>query len=444
MVKILFIIGMLLSMALFRANGQKVWSIDDCVNYAVRNNLSIEKKSLQNEINQETYNQSIRSMLPSAGLNSGGGFSFGKSVDPTTYTYVTRQFFSSSYSLGGSIGLFSGFSHLNTVTFNKLNYLAGLEESKQQKNEIAFDALSNYIDVLFYQGLLNISIEQKQLSELNLKLVKVRYQTGLDAKSDLLEMESRMAQEELNVVQSKNYLSAAILTLRQTMNYHEADTLKLDENPALGDVGNVAPTEEDTVISQAMDANPEVKAARLQNQAAEKNLAIARGRLFPSLSMSGGYSTNYAKALDDNNTASFGDQFKHNASQYISFSLSVPLFYGWSNRSQVKKAKLGLLQAKTDLDITKQQLFQEIEKNFNELASLSAEYKQTVKQLEASKLAYEAAEKKLKQGLINAIDFYNSKNLMAKAESDVLRTKLQYELKKRTIDFFIGIPIYSE
>ncbi len=443
MAKFFFILGALFALLRLSAGAQKIWTIEDCVNYAVRHNLNVEKREFQNSLHEETYHQSIRNMLPGAEFSARSGVSFGKTVDPTTYDFVNQQFFSSGYSVGASVGLFDGFSQLNTISYNKLNYLAGQKEYDQQKNDVAFLVLSDYFDVLFYKGLLEIAKEQKELSELNLKKARAMYETGLNSRSDLLEMESRMATEELAVVQTQNYLNTGLLQLKQHMNYTGREELVLTENPGIEEVGSWL-SDADSVYSLALLSNPGLKAAELQKRAAEKNLSIAKGQLYPSLSMSGGYSSNYAKLKGNDEAESFKDQMNNNASQYVTLSLTVPVFYKWSLRSQVKKAKLRLSQAETEVSLAQQQLYQEIERNYNELSALSAEYGQMVKQLEASKLAYQAAEKKLEQGLIGPIDFYDSKNLMAKAESDVLRTKLQYELKKRTIDFFIGIPIYSE
>jgi outer membrane protein TolC len=428
----------------FHVAGQKNWTLNECIDYAVQNNLNLKRSGQQNQINKESYNQSIRDLLPSAGLNAGSGLYFGKSVDPTTNDYVNRQFFSTDYSFGGSVGLFSGFSKINTISFNKLNYLAGLEANKQLKNKIAFQVLSNFFDVLFYHGLLDIANKQKELSELNLKRTKALVKAGLSAKGELLEMESRMAAEQLYVVQTTNSLNSAQLNLKQTMNYKGTDNFSLDENLIVSENERV-PTEDSGIIfKQALKTNPQIKGEEFKTSAAAKNLSIARGRLMPNLSLSGGYSTRYASAKGDDNIIPLSEQFKNNASQSLSVSLQVPIFYNWNRRSNVTKAKLGLLQAQTDFDLVKQQLYQEIEKNVNELSSLSSEFEQTEIQLEASKIAFRAAEKKLEQGLIDAIDFYNSKNLMAQAESNVLRTKLQLELKKRTVDFFIGLPIYTE
>ncbi|MBN2775758.1 MAG: TolC family protein, partial [Prolixibacteraceae bacterium] len=429
----------------FYSNGmaQKVWTIEDCVNFAVRNNLNIEKSELQNSINKENFNQSIRNLLPGVQASSGSGLSFGKTVDPTTYDFVNQQFFYSNYSLGASVTIFDGFTQLNTISYNKLNYLAGLKDESQQKNDLAFSVLSDYFNVLFYQGLLSIAKEQKELSEMNLKKARVMFDSGLNSKSDLLEMESRLATEELYVIQTRNQVNTSLLQLEQHMNYKGEDPLVLESNTVENNIAGSV-TGIDSVYNQALNSNPGLKAAKLRKMAAEKNLSIVKGQFLPSLSMSGGYNSNYAKLKGSENAESFKDQFKNNASQSVSMSLTIPVFYKWSVRSQVKRAKLGLSQAQKDVDLEQQQLYQEIEMNFNEMLALSAEYEQMIKQWEASKIAYQAAEKKLAQGLIDPVLFYESKNLMAQAESNVLRTKLTFELKKRTIDIFIGKPIYTE
>jgi len=442
MQRLLFLI--LLIIPAMQSGAQDKWTLNECIDYAVQHNLNVVKTKLQNEISRENYHQSIRNLLPSIGAGAGGGIYFGKSVDPTTYDFIDQQFYSTSYSLGASVGLFNGFAKINTISYNKLSYLAGLEESKQQKNEIAFKVMGEYFNVQFYKGLLEIAKKQKELSELNLTRSKTLFSAGLNSKSDLAEMESKLATEELFLVQTRNNLNAALLNLKQSMNYTESEDLAIDDYQSLIPVESDKEPGIESVFSQALSQNPLIKSVELQNSAARKYLSVTRGSLLPSLSLSGGYSTNYAKTSGDDDVMSLREQFKGNASQSISLSLDIPIFYKWSVHSSIKKAKLQLQQAQTDYDITKQQLYQEMEKNFNELTALVAEYSQTLKQREFSGFAYKAAEKKLEQGLIDVLDYYETKNTLANAESNVLRTKLQYELKKRTIDFFIGKPIYNE
>ncbi len=425
------------------SQAQQAWPLQECIDYAVQNNLGLKKSTIQKMLGKERLQQSKREILPSVSLGGGSGYSFGKSIDPSTNDFVNKQFFSTSFSFGSSITLFNGFAAMNQISYNKLNYLAGIENDKRQKNDIAFQVMGAYFDALFYEGLLQIAQEQKQVSEMNFKQAQSMVEAGIRAKADLLEMKSRMAEEALYVVQAKNSLEASLLQVQQLMNHAYNSNFKVQQPANLLGPGNLV-LEKDSVFKVAMQNHPLIKGEKLREQAAKKNLSLAKGNLYPRLGLSGGYSTNYSAQVGEDGINAIGDQFKNNASQYVGLSMSVPIFSRWANRSNVKIAKLNLEQAQTDFDLVIQQLYQEIERNFQDLDALSSEYVQMESQLEAAQLAFQAASKRLGQGLINTIDYYNSKNLLAQAQSNVLRTKLQYEVKKRTIDFFMGIPIYSE
>ena len=208
----------------------------------------------------------------------------------------------------------------------------------------------------------------------------------------------------------------------------------------------ISPAEETNpseIYSTAMDFYPAIQASEIRKEAAAKNISIAKGGLWPLLSMSAAYATNYSALKENENTVSFRDQFKNNAYQYIGVSLNIPVFNRLNTRSDVKKAKLNYLQAETELEQKSQELLNEISQNYQELESYLAEYEQLVKQVDYAQVAYEAAEKKLAQGLISIIELYDSKNILAQAKSDLLRTKLQYIIKKKTIDYYLGKPVFE-
>ena len=422
---------------------QKLWSLQECIDYAVANNLTIKKSTLQNKINKENYEQTKRNILPSLSFSSSSSFNFGKSIDPNTNDYVDKTFFSAGYSFSASMDLFDGFSKLNRISYNKLNYLAGLEDDKREKNDIAFKVMDAYFYVLFYDGLLEIAKEQKQVSELSLKQAKSMVEAGLKAKADLLEMESRMAEEEVFVVQTLNSKNEYLLSLKQLMNYGLDENFNIGKENTLMFAPGGLTVSQDSVLLVAKENNPFIKSGVLRKLAAEKYLAIIKSNLYPYLGMNSGYSTSYSALVGSEDITPVDEQFKNNASQYVGVSLSIPIFNRWANRSNIKLAQLNLEQAQVDLDLNIQQINQEIEKNFQDLFALSSEFEQMVNQRNAAELAFQSASKKLEQGLINAIDYYNSKNLLARAKSNLLSTKLKYELKSRTIDFFMGIPIYS-
>lgn len=441
--KFLLILSGLFFQTIIYSGAQEKWTLDQCIAYAISNNLDLKITGLQNEINKENLNQSKRNLLPSASLSSGANNSYGRSLDYTSYEYVNTSQFYSSFSVSGGIDIFRGFTKQNTISFRKMTHLAGMEDEKQLEYNIAFTVMEAYYYTLYYNGLIEIVREQKQLSELNLEQTRKQVNLGLKAKSDLLEMESRLAKEELSLIQTQNYFKTELLNLKQAMNIATGEDFEIDlSSPEMG----ISPAEETSpseIYSTAMDFYPAIQASEIRKEAAAKNISIAKGGLWPQLSMSAAYATNYSALKENENTVSFRDQFKNNAYQYIGVSLNIPVFNRLNTRSDVKKAKLNYLQAETELEQKSQELLNEISQNYQELESYLAEYEQLVKQVDYAQVAYEAAEKKLAQGLISIIELYDSKNILAQAKSDLLRTKLQYIIKKKTIDYYLGKPVFE-
>ena len=310
-----------------------------------------------------------------------------------------------------------------------MTQLAGIEDEKQLEYDIAFTVMQAYYNTIYYNGLVEIVKEQKDLSELNLEQTRKMVDLGLKAKSDLLEMESRRAKEELTLIQTQNYYKTELLNLKQAMNITDSEDFKIDlAAPEI----EISPSEETTpkeIYSTAMNFYPTIKASEIRKDAAEKNISIVKGSLWPSLSMGGGYATNYSALKGNENTVPFNQQFKNNAYQYFGVSLNIPVFNRLNFRSDVKTAQLNYLKAETEYQKRSQDLYNEITQNYQELESLFAEYTQLVKQVQYSEIAYEASQKKMAEGLISVIELYDSKNIMAQAKSDLLRTKLQYTIK---------------
>ncbi len=443
MKKIFFILILLIFLKSPHLKGQEKWTLDKCIRYAISNNLELKGNSLQNEIYKENLNQSKRNLLPYVSMGIGGNNSFGKSLDYDTYEYINTSQFYSDFDFYGGIDIFKGFSKQNTISFRKMTYLAGLEDEKLLKYNIAFSVMEAYYNTVYYKGLAEIADEQKNLSELNLAQTKKQVKLGLKAKSDLLEMESRLAKEELNLIQAQNYYKTAVLDLKQAMNITGEENFSIDFSTPAAIIGGTGKVTASEIYSAAETFYPTIKAEEMRKDAASKSLSAARGGLWPSLTMSGGYSSYYSKTKDNDNADALKEQFKNNASQYVGLSLSIPVFSRLSLRSNVKLAKLNYLQAETKLKKTSQELYNEISQNYQSLESYSAEYKQLEKQVDYAQVAYGAAEKKHAQGLISIIELYDSKNILAQAKSDLLRTKLQYIIKEKTIEVYQGKTVFG-
>ncbi len=440
-----FIIILILVLNGISSQAQKFWTLDECIEYALQNNLDIESQSILTDVDKEKFAQAKRDRLPNINAGTNYNINFGKSVDPNTNDVTYNSFASNSYSINAGISLFDGFIKNNRIAYNRFMYLAGIEKEKSVKISIAFDVLNAFHNSLYYKGFLEIVTQQKELSELNLQKVRKQVEVGLSAKTDILEIEARLADEELLVIRTQNNLKASVLDLKKAMNYPVSDELELQEILDTELLSATKNENADTVYTLALEHLPNVKAKYQQLKAVERALAISKGSLFPSLSLGGGYYSGYYETRTDElgNPITFKNQLKNNASQNIGLSLSIPIFNQWNSRSNIKLNNLALEQEKVNLENYKNQLYYEIESYCQDLSAISAEYHQAKKQTESNMLAFEVAQNKKDKGMINVIDFYTSKNLLSNAQGELLRTKLRYIVKRKIIDFYMGKPVIN-
>ena len=179
--------------------------------------------------------------------------------------------------------------------------------------------------------------------------------------------------------------------------------------------------------------------------AAKKAVSVLRGSFFPSLNLNASVNTGYYETNRDQQgqTISFADQFENNMSQYVGASISIPIFSKNQIRSEVRKSEIAERQAQNQLENYRQLVYYELANNARELKALFSEYFQTQKQLEANELSYKIAERKYDQGLIDVIELLTVKNRLAEVKSNLLSTRLRWEVKNKTIDFYKGIRFWE-
>ena len=425
---------------------QETWTLDECVSFALENNLQLNDFKYNNLSNQETYRQSIRNLLPSINASSNYSINFGRSTDPFTNDIVTTDFFTNSYSLESSIDLFQGFQKINSIKASKFLYKATQEEVLQQKFLLAFRVMQAFYDIRFFEGLVSISKEQLTVSQSNYDFVKRQIELGLKAGADLYEAESLLLTDKLNLTQSENQLAAAKLSLIQQMNLENTSDINIQEDLELKsndfDDENI---KSDSIYSEAREFLPLLKAQELRAKAAKKQVAVSRGRLYPSLSLFAGTGTGYFETTRDTlgNTLPFREQFKNNTFQYIGVNLNVPISNGWSARSRVKQSKIEKLRADNNLKTQEQVLFQTIQQLVQDYESLLVELNQSNQKVAAQNLAFTIAQKRYEKGLINALELFTAKNLFASAQNENLQVRLRSEINKSTLDFYRGLPVFN-
>ncbi len=440
------IVVLLIFLATTGVWAQEKWTLDDCVAYALDHNLQLNDFKYTEQADKETYRQSIRNLLPRIEASSNYAINFGRSTDPFTNDVVTTDFFSNSYNINSRVDLFQGFQKLNSIKASKFLYKASLEETTHQKYLLAFRVMQAFYDIQFYEGLLAISREQQTVSQTNYKLVEKQIELGLKAGADLYEAESLLLTDKLSVTQNQNLLNAAKLNLIQAMNLEGmtdiAIVVDLTENTLANEQSmNIS----DSIFDNARSFVPLLKAQELRTKAAKKQIAVARGDLYPSLSMFGGIGTGYFETTRDTlgTTIPFRDQFKDNTFQFVGLSLTIPISNAWAGRSRVKQQKIVYKQAQNNLDIQEQELQQTIQQLVQEYDALIVEYEQSTQKMNAQNLAFTIAQKRYEKGMINAIELFTAKNLFANAQNENLQVRLRSEINKSTLDFYRGLPIFN-
>jgi outer membrane protein len=418
---------------------QERWTLNDCINYALKNNLQLQDAGMSADLAALGYNQSKWNMLPAIGAGSDAGKNFGRSVDPATNTYVNTAFFNNSYYLGASVDLFKGFMAQNQVRYRAFKKEATLSNRLNVADDVAFSVMNNFFNVIYYEELLKIANDQKALSELNVRKVQILITTGLKSQSDLLEVKANYEKEELFFIQTSNNIATARIGLKKAMNLPPEAPLELIiPTTDAASKGNL--TDIQALYAQHTAWSPYIKSYEQEWMASRKNVSISKGGFSPSIRLQATYNTGFYETNKDANdqVIAFRDQINNNQRQFLGATLSIPVFNRNNVRFGVQSAKIEEAQALTRLNLAKQTLLYEMERNYNELTASEKELQQAEKQKEADQLAFQAAQRKFEQGMISAIELNTTKNRLANSSAQILHAKLLFEVKKRVLEFYRG------
>ncbi|MCK9423456.1 MAG: TolC family protein [Bacteroidales bacterium] len=424
---------------------QKSWTLDQCINYAWENNFTVHNQELGVKIRKTDYRQAKNELFPDLSFQTSYTQNFGRSIDPTTNSYIDVQFFNNGYGLSTSVDLFNGFMKLNTIDMQRLNYEAEKNKLQQVRNEVAFTVINSYFNVLLQQGLSAIALENFKLSRTQLDFTTEFVRLGRKPGTDLLETEANLASDSFLLVQSYNLLEQACLGLKYQMNFPVGDSLVIDTVVMSIFAGSIDTLSMEELYNVAATALPDLVYAKNNLLAAKKAVQVSKGNFSPRLGFYAGWNSQYMETSRDslNRIIPFNDQMTNNASEYVSLGLQIPLFSRFSRYSSLSTSKLRYQQAKVQYDDISYKLKMGVEKSLTDWRAARAEYESSLSQLAKNLKAYDAAEKKLDKGLINIIEFYIQKNKWIRAKTEVLRTGLQVLLKERYIRFLMTGSLLS-
>lgn len=427
----------------FTASAQKVWNLSQCMDYAVKMSYNSQRAERNVQTARQNYTAAIGNHLPSLGASIGAGSNFGRGIDPATNTYISTTTFSNSYGVNVSIPIFNAFELLNNTLKAKLSVARAQSELQKAEDDIALQVMSLYIDVLYTQGLVELTEKRVQTFSTDLLRSERMSELGTNSAADVAQFAASLASEEVALINRTNDYQTSLLKLKDAMNFPVIDTLLIDANITKSEREFESAAE---IFDAADQYLPQVDILRKTLREQKYQLAIAKSSYYPSISLSGGVSTNYYTMLSgtDNKTPNFGNQFKDNIGESVSVGMSIPIFRGLSVRTSVQRAKINYSQAQSDHDEKMRALRIEIEQAVMDLRSTQAGVKGADKAVQSTLLAYRAMQRKYDQGMVSVIDLQTSYNSLLMAQVELLSAQLRYEIKSRQVAYFSGEPLIKE
>ena len=426
-------------MASLTGNAQESWNLEKCISYAIEHNLTVKQQEAARDQSAVELNSAKWSRLPNLSGSASHSFNFGRSLqENNTYESINTQ--STGFNLSTNVPLFTGLQIPHTIAQAKLNLKAAMEDLNKAKDDISVQVTSAFLQVLFTEELAKVAHEQVSLSQEMLTQKEGYYRVGKASEADVAEARTRVAQDRLSAVQADNNYRLALLDLSQLLELPspdgfaitspEVDAEKLAERL-------IAPSE---VYAEALLIRPSIKAAQYRLERSAHDIRIAQSAYYPQLSFGAGIGTNYYNVSGRQNS-SFGKQLRDNFSQYLGFSLSIPLFDRFSTRNRVRSARLQQTALGWQLEESKKALYKEIQQAYYNAVGAESKLQSSQTADEAAQASFNLVKGKYAAGKATATEYNEARTAWMKAVSDRLQAKYDFVFRTRILDFYRGVPL---
>jgi outer membrane protein len=430
----------------------KQWTLQECVNYAIQNNISIKQSELDSKTTLIDKKGAIGNFLPSLNANASHSWNIGLNQDITTglLRNQTTQFTSAGANVG--VDIYKGLQNQNTLRRANLSVVAAKYQLLKMQEDIALNVANAFLQVLFNKENLKVQQEQLSINEKQYARSEELVKAGSIPRGDLLDVKATVASNNQNVITAENALLISKLSLAQLLQLKDFENFDVVDDTDTKDENNIMAQSPSAIYDKAKEDRTELKIARTNLEISQKSLEISRGAFQPTVQ--GFYSFNsrvsYADApafdnmgnlIGTQSPAPFFDQFGNNKGQSFGAQLSIPVFNGFSARNNVDRAKVSLERSKIAVEQQDLDLQRNVFTAFADAKGALNAYESSVIALEARQGAYDYAKERYTVGLMNSFDFNQSQTLLTNAQSDVLRTKYDYIFKIKILEFYFGIPL---
>lgn len=422
-------------------SAQKKWTLKQCIDYAIENNIDLQRKQIEHEDSKIELNSSKLSRLPDLSASASQNLYFGRGPSRDG-TYKDQSQTSTSFNAGANISVFNGFRITNEIKANLINLKVKKEEINKSKEDISIQVVTYYLQVLFNKEILNISEKQFELSTQQLKKTEILVREGRGAESDLYESRSIVARDEVAIVDAKNNLTLSLLDLSQLLNLESNKEFDIDI-PTIDSLllSSMMPESSISVYNYSLKNRPAVKVAQYSLEGTIQREKIARSAYYPTLSMGINYGSSYFHAFNMENNVkniAFFDQLRNNGSESIGLSLSIPIFNRMATRNSVKRSQLNTSSQQLMVQNVKQQLYKEIQQAYQKVTAAQIKSVASTKAVESAKISFDFEEKRFDSGKSTVFEYNDAKTRYIKSLSELAQAQYEYIFRTKILNFYSG------
>jgi outer membrane protein len=416
----------------------KIWTVDDCIQYALEKNIQVQKAKISNDIFEVNLKFAKSAWYPSLSGSARQNFDWSNKLNTTTGSTVFAGTNGTNISINSGMTVYNGLKLHNAVKKSETDYEADKYNTEVIKETISLNVLNAYLQVLYAEELVKNSNNQVTSTAEQLNLAGERLKLGAIANSDYLQVKSQQATEKLTLAQAESQLAINRVILMQLMELPVTNDF-LIEHPNLDSLINQKRSPDPIEVYKiSAEIKPEIKNAELNKKSSQINVDLAKADFSPNISMNAGISTIYSGGQ---NGSSIGYQLKNNISPAIGLSASIPIYLNRQVRTRVEIAKMNTNNAELDELNIKNQLRKAIEQACLDVTSSQIEYEASIEEYMAVKESFDVSSEKFFQGIMNSVDYLIQKTNFISAESKFLQSKYKLIFSYKVLDFYTGQPL---
>ncbi|MEN8764565.1 MAG: TolC family protein [Wenyingzhuangia sp.] len=418
----------------------KKWTIEECVAYAIENNITVKQSKLAIENAKIEVSTAKANFLPNLNTRLNHSWRSGLNTDPITNNNVIAITQNTGFGVSSDVTLYNGLRNIRELRRSKLNLLSNQYQLADMTDNISLNVCNAFLQILFNKESLKALNTQLDLTLNQIERTAQLVQAGTKPAGDLLEIKATSAEQQKAVIDMENNILIAKLSLLNLLVLEDIENFDIVEDSYELLPSDIASKNANDIYNKSLAIRNEIKKTKLAVEIAENDIRIAKGAYQPTLNASYGFNTNYFTS-ELFNSPNFNNQINDNKGYSFGLNLNIPIFNRLQIKNSVKKSKLQLEQAKLNFEQSKFDLRDKVYQAFNDTKGALKNYEASLKALEARSLAYKYATERFNLGILDAFTFNQNKTSYINSETDVIKAKYDYIFKLKVLEFYFGIPI---